>query len=367
MVDDPMDSQMRLSSKIWVVVSTVALVFAGATGSALAFDESTGEIPDFSEENCATCHDPWPTFGGYGVHGGFTSTTSKCEECHSVHDAFDGGVMLLPAATIEATCFTCHDGTQGRGVYGAIKARTGIEPTSGHRVEVTSLVPGGDASTGGSVTMTLGGASDSLTCTDCHSPHGSDIVNAFQGDRIRTSWMPTPLASYKILKQQPGDTTGTPVTEYGSDWCLACHAGRSSDLTTVHNHPVDSGAGAFTYSNVVRLASDSPTSTTTTGTLGRSHRGYLMPWDSTNATRTPLQQGHAPICQQCHEDARNVGTLSTAGDIGDAATYSASVDGTPTTGNPQFQNFPHESTNARLLVESEDNLCLNCHPTGQLP
>lgn len=358
---------MSLARRLAIASLLAMLLAFSSAGIALAFDESTSTVPPFSEANCGYCHDPYPSFGGYGVHGGFTSTTSKCEECHSVHDAFDGGVMLLPAATIEATCFTCHDGTQGRGVYGAIKARTGIEPTSGHRVEVTSLVPGGDPSTGGSANMTFSGGSGSLTCTDCHSPHGSEIVGVFQGDRIRTSWVPSPFATYKILKQQPGDTTGTPVTEYGSDWCLACHAGRSSDLATVHNHPVDAGTGAFTYSNIVRLASDNPTSTTTTGTLGGSHRGYLMPWNSTTATRTPLQQGHAPICQQCHEDARDVGTLSAAGDVGDAMTFSASVDGTPTAGNPRFQNFPHESTNANLLVETADNLCTNCHPLGQLP
>ncbi|MDP2183037.1 MAG: cytochrome c3 family protein [Actinomycetota bacterium] len=45
----------------------------------------------------------------------------------------------------------------------------------------------------------------------------------------------------------------------------------------------------------------------------------------------------------------------------------AQPDGLAATDNPRFQTFPHESVNRRLLVETYDNLCMNCHPTTSLP
>jgi hypothetical protein len=104
------------------------------------------------------------------------------------------------------------------------------------------------------------------------------------------------------------------------------------------------------------------------------NRGYLMPYP-----RTAQQQGHAPICQQCHEDSRSVGSLVGDGSSGDATpAVVAAGDGvqwtsgpgtwTPSpTDNPYFQNFPHETQNERMLVEQGDDLCMNCHPVTVLP
>ncbi len=44
-----------------------------------------------------------------------------------------------------------------------------------------------------------------------------------------------------------------------------------------------------------------------------------------------------------------------------------SADGLVSSDNPRFQNFPHETQNDTMLVESDDDLCLNCHPQSQLP
>lgn len=362
---------MRRTARIGVIILAAAVLSIAGVGSALAYDETAGTVQTspVDEATCGGCHDPfagdagWPT----GVHGGYTITTSKCAECHVVHDAPTDSSMLLPAATIKATCETCHDGTQGRGVYGAIAARgVASDVKSGHRIDITNVVPGGDAGDGGDATMTFSGESNYLTCTDCHSPHASNTVDAFIGDRTRAAdEKKAPIvASSRLLKQNPGGFA-TAITEYGSDWCLACHQGRAYAIPGVHNHPSDFGAGAFTYSNVAILNSDDPTTVTVLGSLGGSNRGYLMPWVSATDTRTAEQIGHLPICQQCHEDARDVGTLSFDGDTGDAAAFSRPLDGT-SAGNPRFQNFPHESTNPKLLVETKDDLCLNCHTAGQL-
>ena len=35
--------------------------------------------------------------------------------------------------------------------------------------------------------------------------------------------------------------------------------------------------------------------------------------------------------------------------------------------NPQYFDFPHQTSNPRFVVETSDDLCLNCHPTFALP
>jgi hypothetical protein len=119
----------------------------------------------------------------------------------------------------------------------------------------------------------------------------------------------------------------------------------------------------FTYSSVALLASDGLTSLTVLGTMAGTNRGYLMPYP-----RTAEQGQHAPICQQCHEDARDVGTLSADGMSADAATFTITTpDGATSSDDPRFQSFPHETTLDNLLVETGDDLCLNCHPPAALP
>lgn len=371
---------MRRCTLVTVLAAALAVLSVLWVTPAEAFDESTGTIPAPGEwaANCPTCHQ-WPDFQGYvGPHGHYTTTSRKCAVCHNVHGAPAGALALLPGPTITDTCLTCHDGTQGRGVYGAIAGRLGPEAVaSGHSIDNTRTVPGGDAQTGGPVSMSFSGLSGTLTCSDCHSPHGTEVVDLFLGDRIRHSMQPVALPSSKLLRQRPG-MAEEPVTTYGSDWCLGCHQGRGPDTVQTHSHPVDSEATTdtpFHYGHIARLASDEPTSQTvisitgfpdaefgTWGGLGGSNRGYLMPYP-----RTPEQSGHAPICQQCHEDARTAGALTGDGSIGDAEPFAPSLDGVSPTGNPRFQNFPHESTNRRLLVATYDGLCLNCHPMNLVP
>jgi hypothetical protein len=284
------------------------------------------------------------------------------------HAAPADSVLLLPKATVTATCEMCHDGTGGRSVYGAIYAETGVAPGRQHRVDQTNLVPGGDASTGSTRTADFSGPGNTLSCSDCHSPHGANTVAAFPGERRRVPysnpadefWQQT--NSNRLLLKRPGAAT-TDVGFYGSDWCIACHQGRMAGASgAVKNHPGDFGGGAaFTYANVAKISRESSTTTTSMGPLGGDNRGYLMPYRSTSPTRTFEQEGHEPICQQCHEDSRFVGTM--AGGEASAAPLVASLDVATASGNPRFQNFPHETQNAHLLVETGDDLCLNCHPS----
>lgn len=327
------------------------------------------ELPD--PIPCVVCHGTTAANQPSGPHGNYDATSNKCATCHSVHRADAGGIVLLPAATVLETCETCHDGTSGSGVYGVLTAR-GVETTASHSMlDLTRSIPGGDAETGGSRdSVEFSGASSGLTCTDCHSPHGSNLVDPFTGDRARsTTDSPDPAdpvyTSTRLLRREPVGTDSTvgPAQKYGSDWCATCHAGRLS-WHDLYNHNVESeqtytGTGeAFHYDNVARITGVG-SSTTELGTLGRNNFGYVMP-----DPRTPEQTGHEPICQQCHEDARAVGntTLRTVTD--DEVFDIDQTDGLDD--NPRFQVFPHESDTPAFLIEEDNALCMNCHkqPSG---
>jgi predicted CXXCH cytochrome family protein len=399
---------IALAAVVSLVVAQQAYAYSepndlGGAGGCSYCHPFGGPASPYPDMPCEDCHgdEPEGPLPGYdqgkfwGPHGGYTTGTTKCGNCHAVHNAPAGSTQLLPEATIVATCFTCHDGTGGWGVYGVIEARTGSAPGGGHSYETTNVIPGGDSTTGGTSTRTFKGPDGTLICTDCHSPHGAETVDAFKGDRRRVRTKTPSITSTRLLRQQPtgADTT---TTVYGSDWCASCHEGRMSG-GMVMNHPVDGSdetSTPFHYGNVAVLASNEPTATTILSTLGgidggtpvfahdwpvdlnpSGNRGFLMPYP-----RTAQQGGHYPICQQCHEDSRDVGELTGGGSVGDAETATVSAadamewsSSTSTwtsvyaTDNPPFQNFPHETENYSMLVEEYDDLCLNCHPTGQLP
>jgi predicted CXXCH cytochrome family protein len=340
------------TAALGLVVLAILLVLPAA---AFAFHTDGRETRGTVAFACEDCHVTWAggsdagdaTKDGAGPHGYYRSDTDKCRMCHTVHKAPAGSILLLPAATIQATCFTCHDNTGAAGVYSAIAARGGSVVAS-HSIETTSHVPGGAAD----LTAKLG-------CPSCHSVHRATNVEAFRTDRK------LPLGGAKfsnaLLRDDVGGHARGTFTHYGADWCAACHDQRMSGGAVV-NHPTEpSGSGAFDYGRIASvtgvndqtteiLADLDPPTTNGTG-LGGSNFGYIMPYP-----RTAQQGTHKPICQQCHEDARSVGVP------GAAVAFSST---TPT--NPLFYSFPHQSTNVNFVIEENDNLCFNCHPITQLP
>jgi len=352
--------ELRQKALVAAAVAFIATLLS--VSAAYAFDELTPP----AAKGCPDCHglesgftSPTVAPTRKGPHGGYSAGTQKCGTCHTVHAAPPDGVLLLPKTTIKDTCFTCHDGTGGNGVYGVLNAR-GITPAAQHRIEVTNLVPGGDPN-GDAKTKTFSAANGYLTCSDCHSPHDAETVSAFAGDRARTSTdttFPLSPATNRLLKKQPTSSPWS-VDQYGSSWCGGCHEGRMYGSAGVVNHPVETETAGFYYDNIVRVTG-TDTNTTEMGTLGGNNFGYVMP-----ITRSAQQSGHYPICQQCHEDSRNIGDVS-PGQIAPGETFSVTTsDGQNAANNPRFQAFPHESENAYFTVEQNDDLCLNCHiPPG---
>lgn len=344
---------------IATVVVTVSLT---VVTSAWAYDE-TGKSDDPAA--CHLCHSAndvdvaGTEAARQGPHGGYSTTSSACGSCHRVHSA-TGSSSLLPGQTVTETCELCHDGTGGSGVYGTLNAR-GVTVEAAHRTETTDVVPGGDIPTGGSATRVFSGYGGTLSCGDCHSVHGAGTVEPFTTDRARNDTDTAGFLSNQLLRRQPTGA-GAETAKYGSDWCVGCHAGRAQGEHDIINHPVEagSGSGIFTYESL-QIVEGVNSNRTVSGSLGRSNFGYVMP-----VPRTAGQSGHAPICQQCHEDMRNVGD-QVSGRIAESEVFQVTTaDGTTESDNPRFQVFPHESSNAGMLVETGDDLCTNCHTRNQL-
>lgn len=353
---------MRFKAVLFAIAGLAAISFAAP---AHAYNE-TGTV-SASKISCDSCHGTSTVSivgtdtERQGPHSGYISTSKKCGTCHKVHEVAGGGYSLLPSATVTGTCQTCHDGTGGRGVYGVLLAR-GITAASRHRVDSTRTVPGGSPVTGGSSTGTFrGGINGTLGCIDCHSPHNASTVASFTGDRRRIASDTAGFTSNRLLRRRPAGSTD--ATQYGSNWCATCHQGRLR-TTVLHNHPTESTAVAGTYFYETFPRATATTSSVTNGTgLGQNSFAYVMP-----EPRTAQQTGHFPLCQQCHEDSRHVGDVL-QGQIAFAERFQvSSADGTNTADRPRFQVFPHEGENVRLLVETEDDLCTNCHdPSVMLP
>jgi len=323
---------------------------------------NTREVRGAETYVCADCHVTWTDgdddgdtdIEGAGPHGYYRTDTNKCRMCHAVHKAPAASIMLLPAATIQAACFTCHDATGAQGVYSGIVDRGGVVKAD-HSIDTTTHVPGGSADLPGM-----------LTCTSCHTVHRATTMAGFRTDRHLPTGGGAKYSNALLRDDVGGKARGT-YTTYSSDWCAGCHDQRHGG-TAVVNHPVEASKTAdplfepFDYGRVATVVDPTDAGSGTevyadqagaegTG-LGFWNLGYVMPWP-----RTPEQTGHAPVCMQCHEDARAVGS------VGAVVDFPAEQ---PRTGQLDFA-FPHQTTSEHLLVEEHDDLCLNCHPLAQLP
>ncbi len=295
----------------------------------------------------------FPAALALGPHRNYTDDTQACRECHAIHEAPSpvGAVLLkATASTIEqaalATCNLCH-GAGGPAVYKPY-AQPPLTVQARHSPTLTitsiSYLGIGTPETGvPSIRKVL--------CLACHNPHGTSLYT------IPTFTPDTTYGVTNALLRRPGTaslnyalpgagTTGTP-NAYGAQWCRDCHNRPENILShqlgpAGEPHPYSS---TTTYQAVWYWASP----TYVQGRLGGTTSAYVM-YDR-NSIDDP-----DPICQQCHEDARNVeGVFKVT-----TATYQS-------TDNPPYKGFPHQGSLANFRVETGDDLCTNCHPQEELP
>ncbi len=115
-----------------------------------------------------------------GPHGGYTTTTNKCADCHSTHYAA-GTFMLLRANSREAACDYCHGGGGGSTINIMMDNdyRDGSYNMTMASAETTTSRGYGTGHTlgyaGNSPTDINPAYSDpdGLACFDCHTPHGN--------------------------------------------------------------------------------------------------------------------------------------------------------------------------------------------------
>ena len=340
------------------VFALVAMFAILPVSAAHAFGPPVSDTEEpFSLYTCDQCHasaGEGTAWDGSGPHKGYSTTTRKCVVCHSVHRAPSSSVLLLRGPTISQTCLTCHDGTaSGIGPYDSIEAHGGVVRAE-HTVDVSTSIPGGS-----------GPFSGTLSCGDCHSPHGTNTVQPFLRDGGRAlSWQEYVTSSCLLRNNVNGAAAGT-YTVYGAQWCAACHDQRHSEATEVMNHPVNT-AFDWGYGDVITTITDTSLRNPNYGTdpdlaigMGWTNAGYMMaPVAETGDGRIRLEDRRDPMCQQCHEDARNVEATF------DADVYSPNT--APYT-NPAFLTFPHQTANQFMLVEPYDDLCLNCHELASFP
>lgn len=278
------------------------------------------------------------------AHGGYSSLTNKCLQCHDIHtdaDGNDADYVLLRWPTVVDTCGSCHslylgafasDGKYGEYSYAnllfsgtpatasdrrAYKVAIDDQDThAGHRMlQGGSYIIGGSGSLSAIDIWNKGvpgdgiynlwspydanapfvkgagefAATDGLYCASCHTPHADFGQQLDESQRVGFNPDGGGEHQNKLLSNRPNHSTDeVSVTDWAADgykYCLACHDQRAPDHTEGwYNHPVE-------------------------------------------------------VCLVCHADDR------------DAEDY----------------DFPHTSPNARILADEPDGLCVGCHGAGQLP
>ncbi|HEY3374160.1 MAG TPA: cytochrome c3 family protein [Candidatus Aquicultor sp.] len=292
---------------------------------------------------------PIGPFGGYneppkytsapkGPHGGYTTTSSKCKDCHAVHLA-TGSYMLTRGNSRDETCKYCHDNSAIAGVEVVLNERGhGLNATETATSTTTVTAPD-DTTPPYSITSAKWG------CLECHSVHDNQTVKL--ADLNSTKLLksnPNPGKNYLYYKPIAGETSQTV-----SYWCSACHnanLGSHKDpkqviidgvTTTVYGH--DSSGGGYLTDTVTGFALVDPDNVLTNTPTG------IITGPATD-TASNLSGNHGPTCKQCH-----------------------TADG---------GTFPHSSIAPNMLKSSTDTnsvtslnaldvICTSCHNTSSLP
>lgn len=369
--------------------------------------------------------DPVVGAGTTSPHGGYSSTSNFCLQCHDVHDAA-GEYGLMYKASVTSTCKTCHgvgvadvpDGTFdpiGTGTIGTTSVRTAYDtasplgqhligstsvpgestviteagwssgwrsgngpvapspspvPTTGITPAPDSTVPAGP----GTASDTAGG----LYCASCHTPHGEN------GAAVNTKWLWVSDSTGAISSlTRYAWAEGSPI--YFGNTRQVLH--KDTDPTTTDPEPaVWEVCGNTTISTVLAGIDTWDNAGTATackyaqindaeGNLSSLY-GYKLlsafpnhTYSSPKSYLTDKYSHDQPLwCGACHK-TRLDSAFPGAGSYHNHPTGCSTCHGNPADGSSA--DFPHTSTMSKLLTRYPDALCVNCHVTNstyiQLP
>ncbi|GBE22404.1 MAG TPA: hypothetical protein ENH00_12485 [Actinobacteria bacterium] len=327
-------------------------------------------------------------------HGGYSSSTNMCLQCHDVHDAA-GTYALMATASVDAVCSTCHasgigatqpENPPGGGpgpisnATGTVSTRAVYTETSGsehplgnNKVDDNWLTQSdwsypGPPTDNATTHADIGTTSDTdggLYCASCHTPHGSfgQVVNNwtkptaanpsvfnYEGTSIEVDNGAVPLVWTTVWLDYDEtedawafcDTLGHVVTatDTGFDSCETTQATASvSSWATVKN-----AANQDSYLFAYNLLSAGPNHQYGAGhsTFRTVDKGTdVYDWCATcHTSKSSTMHNHYTTCYACH-------------------------------GNPSAdtnsKDFPHSSTADTLLKAYPDGMCVNCHTSGSLP
>jgi hypothetical protein len=287
-----------------------------------------------------------PVTGNTSPHGGYSSSTDFCLQCHSAHNQGDAGqYALLFENTVTATCNTCHGlpayggAATGRrdsnavtgfaaGIMGTASSRTAYDITTGLESSHALLATDTDG-TGDNVTMQDSGWSYSgapsswapnqepagLSCTSCHTSHGNwgQLVNSERG----------------VIR-----TTADGVWEQCSD---------AAGTTGCVDFTMTDSEGQTVYGYGYKLLSAYPNFNWTGG------------GESWGLDASAHDQGR--WCGSCHP---NKVDTAYGGTFHNHPTGCTACHGNPT-GDTTSTDFPHTSTFGEFLKSYPDGLCISCH------
>ncbi len=264
-------------------------------------------------------------------HTGYGASTDYCIQCHDIHEA-SGDYVLTRQATVTGVCGTCH------GVFGA-PAPAGLSWGANPPADMAGTNPTSSVKLAYKVDMT-GMSAAQMEAVPGHS------LGVMRGGLIVRNLDSIPGSDATLKIMTSGQYPGSPaIPLYGGE--AATSKNGTKGLYCASCHTPHGEAGQLIPGS--KLLSANP-----------NH-------DWTNTVTTNDQA----FCTACHDKRDNVGVEKNHPDSMCTFCHANETvdDGTgvriPKPG--AASDFPHSSTNTRILQAEPDDLCLICHSAGTLP
>ena len=305
--------------------------------------------------------------------GSTTLTADSCAGCHRAHTA--AGENLIAAATEVELCLTCHGspaagattnvidgveagtahGLRGGGFTNALMdtgwtgAAVSRPATSAHMHDgATPVTMWGN----GAIGSGPGAASVTLTCTDCHNPHGNNSYRILRtiptgsgaaADVTVTDQATSVYTVASTLNRYFGELYGggNYLEQYElTEWCAQCHT--RHDAPEPDQATTDSGDPIFRFRHMTRWP---------TGWIDcyLCHEGAIG-INAPDPFGVGASVAHEPVCQNCHV---------AHGSAAQMGTYSGLV------AWPDGATTPSGNERSSLLRLDNRGVCAGCHdPTN---